>query len=300
MDGRMTMGDLRGAIAPHTDGGDQTTEQLGRAFLNGLLGGLANGMMPGQGGGVSQVKELLGAVKDVDDIQDRREKRRRDRLEDELEELRDDIRALMRRGKGMGTDDGMGSLVSMVIDSNNKAWSAMMDKQSTEMQAILERVAEKMGGSDMQQWLTGLGRDYLQGAISRDPKKEYETEKSYWESRLGDHHDRDWDQWYAKEKLRLEEKQIDSQMAQEVAEREQRVSGLQSLAEVAAALMGRTPGAAGATSPDTGTPGGIYRYECPSCHHDWLQRTLESEFICPKCGQHAVEAVTIEGDHGAA
>lgn len=280
------MGDLRPVVAPEPKGSD-ITETIGRAFVNKMLNDLTEGVVAAnQPSGVGQVRELMGALKDADDLTERRERRRREHLEEELEDLRDELKRLARartdRGQG---EDTLSTLLQLLIKQSDDKLALFMQQQ----QMMLDLLAKDRKG-DSEDFFRQLGLQQIQQALQTDPIQAYEQQRQYWESRLGADvgEAKSLKEWEIKEKYALRKRELDIEEKRATAELESRTQGLQTLGQVVAALNGGRSGEAAATTAPAGaaTPPGLYDYTCAQCGHRWIQPTLDPELTCPKCQAH--------------
>lgn len=297
-DAGIRIGDLRPALTPNR-GGDGITDSIGRAFVNGMMNQISSGQAFGASP-VNQVRELVGVVKDVDELDERREKRKRARLEEELEDLRDEIR---RSRRGGGDDSLTSKLLQGILESNATMYKTMMESQAAQYQATIDRLAEKTEPSEFQQFLMSMGQQYMQGLQHRDPRKEYEEERAYWEDRLGSGNvsrseEMAFKKWLKEKEWEIENNRDERQTQAQIREQEERTKQLQALAEAASAFVSRRsdgPGPAETPTAAPAAPPGLYRYACAECGHEWLQTTLDTTLICPKCQAR----LTVETPHDA-
>lgn len=294
--GGFRMGDLKPVLEPAPKGGD-ITETIGRAFVNKMLSDLTEGVVSAnQTSGVGQVRELMGALKDADDLTERRERRRREHLEEELEDLRDELKRLARarndRGQG---DDTLSTMLQLLIKQSDEKLALFMQQQ----QMMLELLTKDKKG-DSEDFFRQLGLQQIQQALQADPIQTYEQQRQYWEARLGADvgENRNLKEWEIKEKYALRRRELDIEEKRATAELESRTQGLQTLGQVAAALTGVRTGEAAATD-GAPTPPGLYDYTCAQCGHRWIQPTLDPELTCPKCQAHLTTG-TPEATHDVA
>lgn len=289
-DAKIRMGDLRPYMTQEK--GDDMSSTIGRAFVNGILSNMGQGQIPGQGGGL---RELTGALKDIDEVQERRGHRGRNREIEELVDLVDDLRDEIRRNKRKGGGDGESGIAQVMtafMESQQNMTKMLQESQNSVLAAVLDRLGDKLGnGGDMQKWLAELGTNYLNGQMQRDPKREYEDEREYWASRLNTSSQSSYDKWMKEQEFQLRKEESSEERAlrreqwkheEEIRrqEAESRTAQLQALAQAVGGMAGRgqNPG----PGESEGTPP-LYPYTCAACQHTWFQPTLEEKVSCPKC-----------------
>lgn len=281
------MGDLRPAI-PEAPKADNITETIGKAFVNKMLADLTTNAVQTASPGVGQVRELMGALKDADELTDRRERRRQERLAEELEDLREDIRRLA-KAKAGGGDETLGLLLQALLKQSDEKLTLFMQQQQAFLELLMRERDKDKGSSE--DFFRQIGLQQIQQALQADPIEAYERQRQYWETRLGADvgESKSLKEWELKEKYALERRKLELEEAKALKESEDRTRGLQTLGQVVASLQQARTGGADQEAAETVAPGGVpglYDYTCAACGHRWLQPTLEPELVCPKCQTH--------------
>lgn len=288
-DAGIRIGDLRPYIADKPSN-DNMSETIGRAFVSGILNNLTTGVVPGQG---TNLRDLTAALKDMDEVQSRRTGRGREQVSEELLDELADLKAEIRRIKRGGGEEGGSTALMMkfLMETQSQTLKLMQENTNLTMQAVLEKLGEKVGGGDMQKWLAELGSNFLNSQMSRDPKKEYEEEMDYWAARLQGQVSKNYEQWLKEREFELRKEEAAQERAlrreqweheerQRQRDAEARTQQLQALAQAVAGMSG------GKRADDNGSADGmppLYPYTCAACQHTWFQPTLEDKVSCPKC-----------------
>ena len=140
-DAKIRMGDLRPYMTQEK--GDDMSSTIGRAFVNGILSNIGQGQIPGQSGGL---RELTGALKDIDEVQERRAQRKRNGEMEDLLEMIDDLRAEIRRLKRSGGEEGaMAQVMAAFMDSQQNMTKLLQESQNNVLAAVLDRLGDKLG-----------------------------------------------------------------------------------------------------------------------------------------------------------
>lgn len=256
------------------------TQAVGEAFVSRMLRDITDGATSQ----VAQLRDVIGVVKDLDEVQAGRRARRQQELDAVLEEL-EDLRTELRRAKRGGGGDGDGNqtilatLLKGIMDQQQRAeerWQQWLEREE-ERQAQRERERREWEQNSAQSWLAGLGAEALKARLNADPMEEYRRQHEFWSELLGKGAAAkvDFDKWRTEKEFELREKEIQAKYGSEERQAERQARQLQDLAAIAAAVTGGTGPAAGP---------GIFRYTCGACGSQFAVPSPELAQRCPACG----------------
>jgi len=283
-----TFASLRRAVGrprPETENAT-ITQAVGEAFVQRMLqditGGAANQL--------GQLRDVIGVVKDLDEVQDRRRQRRQEELDEVLEEL-ESLKQELRRAKG--GDGGENSLTTLIVkalmDQQAKAEERMMTlvKEIREDQERREKERRELEQNSATQFFAKFGWEALQGRLNSDPLEEYKRQHEFWSQILHgtDTHRDDlaFERWVKEQEFRLREKEIDRKYEADDRQAQERARSLADLASIAGALAGQPVGGP--------TPGaGVFRYTCAACGNEFAVPDPRLARVCPACGQPVAAA----------
>lgn len=277
--GAPTFAGLRRGVRPAAaaDGKAEITQAVGEAFVQRMLADITGG----PAGQVGQLREVIGVVKDLDDVQTGRRSRQQADLEEVLDELAA-VRKDLKKAKSGGDGDTslIGLMLKGLMDQQTKAeerWIAWQEKQE-EREREREKERRELEQGSTTQFFAKFGYDALQGQLTKDPLDEYKRQHAFWSDVLGSSsQEKAADQrWEKQEEYRLREKEIEAKYGAEEKEAGRRVEGLQQLATIAAAVTGQ--------APPGGPPPGVFRYTCGACGQEFAVPNPTLAHVCPSCG----------------
>lgn len=297
-----TFASLARRAAPASGSGDSgITQAVGEAFvqrmLNDITGGAANQ--------VGQLRDVIGVVKDLDEVQSTRRGRQRSEVEALVEEL-DDLRAEIRKARRGGGDDGGGMnavLLKGLLDQQAQAeerWQKMLERQE-ERDKIYREELKQAQDQSANNFFAKMGFESMMGRLNSDPLQEWERQYNFWSERVGDGakatrderaEERAERRWEREQEFLLKQQEIAAKYGQEDKESTKRTENVQSLATIAAALLGGgvPPVEPGAAVPGAGPAAGVFRFNCPTCGNEFAVPDPSLARLCPNCGTALVRA----------